>query len=104
MVGVRSCHPGLGHPLDGQIQWWQFAIMVKTQIQFPERLYREAKRISTEYEMSFAEVVRRGLEEAIKAYPPGRTPPDQWELPVGRRMGKSLLPESDWNLAARDEA
>jgi hypothetical protein len=78
--------------------------MVKTQIQFPEHLYREAKRISAEYEMSLAEVVRRGLEEAVKAYPPGRTPPDQWQLPEGRGMGKTLLPESEWDMAGRDEA
>ncbi len=43
--------------------------MVKTQIQLPEHLYREAKRIAAEYEMSFAEVVRRSLERAVPAYP-----------------------------------
>jgi len=77
--------------------------MVKTQVQFPERLYHEAKRISEEYEMSFAEVVRRGLEEAIKAYPLGRTPADQWQLPTAHAMGQPLLPESDWDMSARSE-
>lgn len=78
--------------------------MVKTQIQFPDHLYREAKRIADEYEMSFAEVVRRGLEEAVKGYPAGRTAPGEWKLPEGRRMGRPLLPEKDWDLAARDKA
>jgi hypothetical protein len=44
--------------------------MIKTQIQIPDHLYREAKRISEQYEMSFAEVVRRGLERIVAAYPP----------------------------------
>jgi hypothetical protein len=78
--------------------------MVKTQIQFPDYLYREAKRIADEYEMSFAEVVRRGLEEAVKGYPAGRTAPGEWTLPEARRMGRPLLPEAKWDLAARDEA
>jgi len=78
--------------------------MVKTQIQFPDYLYREAKRIANEYEMSFAEVVRRGLEEAVKGYPAGRTAPGQWSLPGARRMGRPILPEKEWDLAARDEA
>ena len=36
----------------------------------PDCLYEEAKRISREYEMSFAEVVRRGLERIVPFYPP----------------------------------
>jgi hypothetical protein len=43
--------------------------MVKTQIQIPDHLFREAKRIAAECEMSFAHVVRLGLEMVIKARP-----------------------------------
>lgn len=78
--------------------------MVKTQVQFPDHLYREAKRVAAEYEMSFAEVVRRGVEEVIKAHPPGRLPGSEWKLPEPRSMGKTLIPESEWDLAHRDEA
>lgn len=77
--------------------------MVKTQVQFPDHLYKEAKRISKEYEMSFAEVVRRGVEEVAKAYPPGRPPADEWTLPDPAGMGEPLLPESEWDMAVRDE-
>jgi hypothetical protein len=79
-------------------------LLMNPQIQFPDHLYREAKRIADEFEMSFAEVVRRGLEEAIKGYPAGRTAPGQWSLPASRRMGRPILPEEEWDLAARDEA
>lgn len=67
--------------------------MVKTQVQIPDHLYDEAKRISKEYEMSFAEVVRRGLERVLPAYPPRRNS-KEWSPPKPRRLGwKGLTPE-----------
>ena len=89
--------------LDPHLKEWQIAIMIKTQVQFPDHLYREAKRVAEEYEMSFAEVVRRGLEQVIKAHPPNRPPIKEWSLPKPRSMGKPLLPENEWDLAHRDE-
>ncbi len=77
--------------------------MIKTQIQFPDHLYRDAKRVAAEYEMSFAEVVRRGVEQVIKSHPPGRTAPEDWRLPTPRPMGQPLLPESEWDMAHRSE-
>lgn len=76
--------------------------MVKTQVQIPDELYREAKRISRECEMSFAEVVRRGLERMAEAYPPGRRAPSDWQVPAPRDMGETLLPEKDWDAVSHD--
>jgi hypothetical protein len=76
--------------------------MVKTQVQFPDHLYREAKRVAVEQEMSFAEVVRRGLEIAVHGYPPGRAPGEGWSLPSAKRLGRARLLEKDWALASRD--
>ena len=44
--------------------------MVWTQIQLPDALYEEAKRVAREREMSLAEVVRRGVEYITQVYPP----------------------------------
>lgn len=44
--------------------------MIKTQVQIPDDLFRRAKQVAADYEMSFAEVVRRSLERALPAYPP----------------------------------
>ena len=55
--------------------------MIKTQVQIPDHLYREAKRVAEEYEISFAEVVRRGLERVIPAFP-RRGAAGPWSLPV----------------------
>jgi hypothetical protein len=46
--------------------------MIKTQVQIPDELYHRAKQIAKEREMSFAEVVRRGLEYMAQAYPPSK--------------------------------
>ncbi|MEJ6700223.1 MAG: hypothetical protein QNL01_04540 [Akkermansiaceae bacterium] len=51
---------------------WQIAIMVKTQVQLPDELYRKAKQIAKEREWSLAEVMRRGLEHMVRACPPTR--------------------------------
>ena len=68
--------------------------MVKTQVQIPDHLYAEAKRIAREYEMSFAEVVRRGLEKLAPGYPP-RKAVGKWSPPKPRRLGwKGLTPEA----------
>jgi hypothetical protein len=76
--------------------------MVKTQVQIPDTLYREAKRIAAENEMSFAEVVRRGLEEIINHHPPGRNRADSWEPPAAYDMGAALAPESEWTALCHD--
>ena len=44
--------------------------MVKTQVQIPDDLYRRAKQIAEEREISLAEVMRRGLEYMSRTHPP----------------------------------
>lgn len=78
--------------------------MVKTQVQIPDHLYQEAKRVAREYEMSFAEVVRRGLERVVLLYPRRKAPPEgEWELPVFDLEIKVPL-ERLRDYAADDEA
>ena len=77
--------------------------MVKTQVQIPERLFREAKRIAAENEMSFAEVVRRGLEEIILHHPPNRHAADAWSLPAPFDMGEPLVGEEQWTELCHDD-
>lgn len=77
--------------------------MVKTQVQIPDRLFQEAKRVAAENEMSFAEVVRRGLEEVILHHPPNRCRAQEWSLPCSFDMGKPLVEESKWNEFCHDD-
>ncbi len=70
--------------------------MVKTQIQLPDDLYREAKRVSREREISFAEVVRRGVEYITRVYPTAGDRKGEWSPPAPRRLGAFRAPVESW--------
>lgn len=74
--------------------------MVKTQVQIPDDLYREAKRVAAEYEMSFAEVVRRSLERTLPAYPPRAR---EWQAPEPLNLGiRCEIEDDEWRLLANE--
>ncbi len=75
--------------------------MVKTQIQIPDHLYKEAKRIAAEYQMSFAEVIRRSLERTVPAYPPRSA--ESWEPPQPMNLGmRCPIDVDEWRLLANE--
>jgi hypothetical protein len=77
--------------------------MMRTQIQLPDDLYREAKRVAREREISFAEVVRRGLEYITRVYPPAAAATAPWTPPAPRHLGAFLAPEGEWRLLAQGD-
>jgi len=77
---------------------WQFAIMVKTQVQIPDELFARAKKVAAQKEWSFAEIVRRGLEQMVLRHPEGRSsPPSGWRLPDPVDLGLDADPFADPN-------
>jgi hypothetical protein len=70
--------------------------MIRTQIQLPDALYRDLKRVAQEREMSLAEVLRRGAEYITQAYRPLTQPRGAWKLPgpldLGVRGDPSPIP------------
>ena len=77
--------------------------MVRTQIQLPNALYEEAKRVAREREMSLAEVVRRGVEYITQVYPPvGSGEP--WRPPAPSDLGPFQASQEDWRLIVNDPA
>jgi len=76
--------------------------MIKTQVQIPDHLYREAKRIAAENEMSFAEVVRRGIEVLVRHYPKGRQESDAWRPPRPKDLGTPLVDEDEWTIVGHE--
>ena len=52
--------------------------MVRTQVQLPDELYEQARRLARQKEISLAEVVRRGVEQLLAIYPVDR--PAEWTL------------------------
>ena len=72
--------------------------MIKTQVQIPDELFRRAKELAAEKEWSFAEVVRRGLEQITQVNSPGRTSGSDWCLPGAIAMGLPLALEEEWTI------
>ncbi len=77
--------------------------MIKTQVQIPDELFERAKKMAAEKEWSFAEIVRRGLEQMVLRRPGQGSPrSDEWRLPEGVDLGLTSDPfaHPDW----REEA
>ena len=78
-----------------------FYIMIRMQIQLPDELYRTAKRIAAEQEISLAEVLRRGLEHMERIYPPRPTRSD-WQPPAPKHLGQFQATVEQWRELAND--
>ena len=75
--------------------------MIRTQIQLPDALYHEAKRIAAEQEMSLAEVIRRGVEQMRRQYP--QRPNVQWQMPDPIDLGAFQAPDDTWRQLANPD-
>ena len=56
--------------------------MVRTQIQLPNNLHLEVRRVARQQEWSVAEVIRRGAEAVVRAYPAVKSARSNWSLPA----------------------
>jgi hypothetical protein len=76
--------------------------MIKTQVQIPDELYRRAKQVAASKEWSFAEIVRRGLEQMVLRHPSGLSRQASWRLPDPVDLGLKADPfiDPEW----REEA
>jgi len=74
--------------------------MTRTQIQLPDALHAQAKRLAERQEMSLAELVRRGLEHMIRIHRAGEDAPPVWQPPDPLGLGDFLAPVSDWRELA----
>jgi hypothetical protein len=76
--------------------------MIRTQVQLPDELYGEAKRLAEEQEISLAEVVRRGLEHMIRIYPKRAGVGGGWQPPRPHHLGRFRAPEEQWRYLANE--
>jgi len=82
---------------------WQFYLMIKTQVQIPDDLFKRARQVAAEREWSFAEVVRRGLEHMTRVHPPHRQRSEQWKLPKPAALGQPLASEDQWTALSHGD-
>lgn len=77
--------------------------MIKTQIQLPDDLYRDLKRLANAKEWSLAETLRRGAELVLARYPSSAPNVAPWTLPAPRRLGGRGLSHTQIHRAALDD-
>lgn len=73
--------------------------MVRTQIQLPDSLYRKARDLASQREISMAELLRRGLEYMLSTAGSPCGEAEQWSLPEGHDLGgRDPFAATDWRL------
>lgn len=81
--------------------------MIRTQIQIPDDIYRRAKQLSAEREISLAELARRGLEYMLAVYAPAsaaRTHRQSWQPPKPKALELcGTLSDDELKRASRQE-
>jgi hypothetical protein len=75
--------------------------VIKTQIQLPDDLYDQVKRLAASKEWSMAEIFRRGAEYMVSLYLDREEQPHGWAPPAAMDLGGSL--GSGLNLDAEME-
>lgn len=75
--------------------------MTRTQIQFPEPLYRRLKQIAERQDWSLSEVMRKAAEHFVARFPEEPKPRSAWRFPTldcggdFRTDPASVRPEAD---------
>ena len=79
--------------------------MVKTQVQLPDALYRDLKRLAAAREWSLAETIRRAAEQFLARHPASAAPSSPpWQPPVSDAVGWRGLSHQEVREAVLDDA
>lgn len=71
--------------------------MQRTQIQLPDHLFESARSLARRQEISFAELVRRGLEYLVATQPRPSDTAEEWVLPPGMDLrARNPFEDADW--------
>lgn len=89
--------------IDVSVQAWNSDGVERTQIQLPDALYEEVKRVAREREMSLAEVVRLGVEYITRACPAVGSE-RSWTPPPASNLGAFKASPEDWRLLVNEPA
>ena len=74
--------------------------MIRTQIQLPDTLYRELKRLAAAEERSLTETLRRAAEHWLEIHSPDRMPSAAWDPPAPLSLGSFRSGPETWREMA----
>ncbi len=78
--------------------------MIRTQIQLPDELYKKARELAREHEISLAELARRGLEYVLSVYAAPKPARRKWTLPESEKLGWKNLSHAKVRQILLDDA
>ncbi len=74
-----------------------FDIMIRTQIQFPDPLYRRLKEIAEQQDWSLSEVMRKAAEHFVERFPRAKETRSVWQFPTLDCGGDFLIDPAQFN-------
>jgi hypothetical protein len=74
--------------------------MIRTQIQLPDALYRDLKRLAAAKEWTLAETLRRASEHWLEIHSPDRIPVSTWKPPGPLSLGAFRSGPESWRELA----
>ncbi|MGI8602060.1 MAG: CopG family transcriptional regulator [Verrucomicrobiales bacterium] len=74
--------------------------MTRTQIQFPDPLYRRLKEIAEQNDWSLAEVMRKAAEHFVSRFPEPAKLSNSWHFPILDCGGDYLVDPADLRAEA----
>ena len=77
--------------------------MIKTQIQIPDELYYDLKRLAKRKEWSLAETLRRGGEHMLEVYSSQAIKLQDWAPPSPRSLGWRNLSAEEMHRLVLEE-
>jgi len=77
--------------------------MKRTQIQLPDPLYEQIKKVARQLDWSVAELIRRGAEYMVKCYAAsGEDTASGWRPPRAHSLGEFLATPEKWRELANE--
>jgi hypothetical protein len=75
--------------------------MTRTQIQLPDEIFAQAKKLCEAREISMAELARRGIEYILTVYAAPTKGQAEWQPPKPRKLGWKGLTDAEIKTEAQ---
>ena len=76
--------------------------MTRTQIQLPDKMYKQLKELAQTEETTLAEIIRRASAYLLQTQPIHSNSHSTWIPPTSEDLGEFLSTEDNWRLQANE--
>lgn len=76
--------------------------MIRTQIQLPDKMYKQLKMLAQSEETTLAEIIRRASSYLLQTQPVHSDSLSVWTPPTSKDLGGFMGTEEEWRLQANE--